>query len=158
MATYTTVLNVSTDLVYNFQGPASRKLTEDGWINIAGVFNRNGFIQFFIDRTARFIESYLAGEYTPPFAQSGVLERINRALTVFEIELYCQSAQSDRTVNISIYQLQKDAMHWLQQILDGEVDIASEGEEISIGTFMVIGPCGTPLSECAIEKEVLFND
>lgn len=156
---YTTVLNCKTELPYNYQRLAEKKLTEDAWINVAGVFNETGFVQFFIDRSASFIEGYLSSLYTAPLPQSGFLEKINRILTTYEVELYLQSAQVNRGVNITIYTQWRDALKWLDRVLSDEIQLPIDSSELAPfqNTVRIIPVCGEAITDCGLEENVLFG-
>lgn len=154
---YTTVASVKTELPRTYQNLATVKLTEDGWINAAGTFDEDGFVTQFIDRTASFIESYLSAQYTAPLSQCGLLETINRCLTTYEIEMYLQAAQVNRGVNITIYTQRKEAIQWLDKILDGTLELPLEDEAPYQGTVRLIDGGGEPIRLEELEDDVLYG-
>lgn len=156
---YTTAAQVKRELPYNYEKAASRKLTEDGYISAAGTFNENTFLTFFVNQTATFIDGYLVSVGTPPFAYSGVLDKINKMLAVYEVEMYLKSAQSDRQVSVSIYAMYKSAMAMLDKIIDGDILVTPTSVAANQGTVRLIEPDndGVTLNLGDIEANILMG-
>lgn len=158
---YTTAQQVKRELPFNYQRTAERKLTEDGFIDAAGNFSELSFLNFFIDQQAAFIDGYLAGTVgTPPFAANGVLDKINKALAVYEVETYLISATSDRVVSVSIYAMYQWAMRTLDKILNGDITLLpAAGGAADSGTVKLIEPDndGETLVIGVLESDILMN-
>ncbi len=157
---YTTIAQVKNELTYNYDKAAAKKLTEDGYIDVAQRFDETSFLTFFVNQSASFIDSYLSGVATPPFAPNGVLDKINRNLAVYDAEMYLKSAQSDRQVSVSIYAMQKQAIELLQRIIDGDIALLpADGAAPDQGTVRLIEPDndGVTLTVGDLEENILLG-
>ena len=157
---YTTPGQVKRELSQGYQKPASKKLTEDGYIDVAGNFDETTFLNYFITQTAAFIDDYLSSVATPPFSANGVLDKINKILAVYEIELYLVSATQDRRVSVTLYANYQYAMKMLDKILNGDITITPSDEATYQGTVRLIQPDddGDPLSLGVLEQDILLGD
>ncbi len=156
---YTTPTQVKRELTYNYQKGAERKLTEDGYISVVGAFDETSFITYFIDQTASFIDAYLASVGTGPFTYNGLLDKINKALTTYEIETYLVSASSDRVVSVSIFAMYKQAMTMLDKIIAGDLLLTPESVAADQGTVRLIEPDddGATLEIGDIEESIMLG-
>lgn len=156
---YTTATQVKRELPFNYEKAASKKLTEDGYISVAGTFNENAFLNYFIDQMGSFIDGYLAGVGTPPFAYNGVLDKVNKQLAVYEVEMYLKSAQSDRLVSVSIYAMYQAAMRTLDKINNGDIILTPSSVAPDQGTVRLIEPDndGATINVGDLEANILFG-
>jgi phage gp36-like protein len=157
---YTTAEQVKRELSFNYEKSASKKLTEDGYINAAGTFDESLFLNFFVNQTATFIDGYLAGTVgTPPFAYNGVLDKINKSLSVYEVEMYLISATVDRVVSVSIYAMYQWAMKMLDKILAGEISLLPVDASLNSGTVQLIEPeyDGATIQIGELEENIFFG-
>lgn len=151
--TYTTTTQVKRELPFTYQDPAIDKLTEDGYISSAGVFNEAAFLTYFVTQTSDFIDGYAGG----PFSPNGVLEKINKILAVYEIEMYLVSSQQDRVVSVTIYNMWKNAMRMLDDVRDGLIPVTPLTSQT--GLTYLVEPCGDgdPITQEWLDENVLFS-
>lgn len=164
---YSTPANLKKSLIIEYWKQARKKLDEDGWAYTLdpNVFtDEEDFLQSFLDRSCDFVEAYLSGGVAgnPPYASSGVLETIERWLSVYDVEQYVLSGTTDRVISVSINEDKKRALMMLDKInegkLSGVVPLVPPDAESNAAPSL-IEPCGDgdPLSFDGIEENVFLS-
>lgn len=154
---YTTTSQTKRELPYNYQDSAIDKLTEDGYIDIVGNFNEASFLAYFVNQTADFMDGYAGG----PFQPNGILDKINKILAVYEIEMYLVSSQQDRVVSVTIYNMWKNAMKMLDAVRDGDIPgiiPIDSGVDPNDNPFIVESCCDDPpITQKYLDEFVAFD-